>query len=209
MARSSDSFFLAAILKDKTFQAREIRRVILLASLYLLVTTVLLGVFYHVLIGKLVAGTAPLFFVSEDMQRFNEIVPGLASVLGRWIVIMLIVNVLVTTALSVYITRKLGHPLLAIKRALRDISDGDLNVRLRESDESEFSEITNGLNSAMREVRRHIVVAKQEISNLSDLQNKPATNEAELKTAINNCKTALDHFKAIELDSVPPKSANG
>jgi len=201
MARSSDSFFLLALLKDKTFQAREIRRVIFLASIYLIITTVLLGIFYHMMIGKLVDGTAPLFFVSEDMQRFNEMVPGLASVLGRWVIIMLVVNVAITTALSIYITRQLGHPILAIKRALRDISDGDLNVRLRDSDDSDFSEISNGLNNAMKEVRRHIVLAKKEISILSDLQNAPAMNEAEVKAAISNCKNALDHFKANHQDS--------
>lgn len=205
MARSSDSFFLLALIKDKTFQAREIRRVILLATLYLIVTTVLLGIFYHVMIGKLVAGTAPLFFVSEDMQRFNEMVPGLAAVLGRWVIIMLVVNVVITTALSVYITRRLGHPILAIKRALRDISEGDLNVRLRDRDNNDFSEITEGLNKAMKEVRRHIVSAKKEISTLSELQNAPAMNEAEVKTAINNCKDALDHFKANTNDT----AANG
>jgi len=121
MARSSDSNFLLAIVKDKTFQAREIRRVILLATTYLVVTTVLLGIFYHAMLGQLTAGAAPLFFVSEDMQRFNEMVPGLASVLGRWVIVMLIVNVVITVILGVYITRKLGHPLLAIKRALREV----------------------------------------------------------------------------------------
>ena len=39
MARSSDSFFLLALIKDKTFQAREIRRVIAFATLYLVITT--------------------------------------------------------------------------------------------------------------------------------------------------------------------------
>ena len=44
MARSSDSIFPLSILKDKTFQAREIRRVLALATVYLVVTTVLMGV---------------------------------------------------------------------------------------------------------------------------------------------------------------------
>ena len=47
MARSSDSFFLLALLKDKTFQAREIRRVIAFATLYLVITTVMLAAMYN------------------------------------------------------------------------------------------------------------------------------------------------------------------
>ena len=143
MARSSDSNFLLALFRDKTFQAREIRRVILLASIYLVITTVLVGIFYHMILGKLIEGAAPLFFVSEDMELFNESLPGLTAVIGRWIVAMLIINVLVTVGIGTYIVRKLGHPILAIKRALREIGEGDLNVRLRESDNNEFGEIAD------------------------------------------------------------------
>ncbi|MFT5046959.1 MAG: hypothetical protein ACI8UP_003941, partial [Porticoccaceae bacterium] len=44
MARSSDFGFLGSIFRDKTFQAREIRRVLLLTCVYLGVTTVLVGI---------------------------------------------------------------------------------------------------------------------------------------------------------------------
>ncbi len=194
MARSSDSFFLLALLKDKTFQAREIRRVALFSMVYLAITTLLLGVFYHVMLGKLVAGTAPLFFVSEDMQRFNEMVPGLAAVLGRWVLIMMIVNVVVTTGIGIYITRKLGHPLMAIKRALRQIGEGDLDIRLRETDDRDFADISEALQLAMTEVRRHIASAKQQVDTLSELQNQPAKNEDEIKVALATAKGTLDYF---------------
>lgn len=200
MARSSDSSFLLAILRDKTFQAREIRRVIVLATAYLVITTVLLGIFYHLLLGKLVSGTTPLFFVSEDMQRFNELLPGLASVLGRWIVVMMVVNLLVTGIVGVYITRKLGHPIMAIKRALRDIGKGDLDVRLRETDDREFSDISVALNDAMAQIRMHILQAKQEFSTLQDLQNKSAANDDknEMESVVENCVAALDFFSVSE-----------
>ena len=89
MARSSDSFFLLALLKDKTFQAREIRRVIAFATLYLVITTVMLAAMYHHMLGQLVSGNSPMLFVSEDMSLLNEQIPSMASVLGQWIVMML------------------------------------------------------------------------------------------------------------------------
>ncbi len=200
MARSSDLSFFMAILRDKTFQAREIRRVIYLATLYLVVTTVMLGVFYHMLLGNLVSGSTPLFFVSEDMQRFNELMPGLATVLGRWIIVMMVVNVIITACVGVYITRKLGQPILAIKRALRDIGNGDLNVRLRETDDREFSDISIALNNAMAQIRMHILTAKQEFSTLQDLKNSAAANddENELEVVVENCAAALDFFSVHE-----------
>jgi len=212
MARSSDLSFFMAILRDKSFQAREIRRVIVLATLYLIITTVLLGIFYHVLLGKLVSGSTPLFFVSEDMQRFNEVMPGLAAVLGRWITVMLVVNVIMTIGISIYITRKLGQPILAIKRALRDIGNGDLNVRLRETDDREFSDISIALNNAMTQIRMHILTAKQEFSVLQKMQNDSAANDAEnkLDTAVDNCVAALDFFTVHESeeDDAPRRNVN-
>ena len=200
MARSSDSSFFMSILRDKTFQAREIRRVIVLATVYLLITTVLLGIFYHLLLGKLVSGNTPLFFVSEDMQRFNELMPGIASVMGRWMVVMLLVNLVVTAVVGIYITRKLGHPIMAIKRALRDIGNGDLDVRLRETDDREFSDISVALNSAMAQIRMHIMTAKQEFSTLQNLHTRDAANDDknELEVVVENCAAALDFFSVSE-----------
>jgi methyl-accepting chemotaxis protein len=201
MARSSDSFFLLALLKDKTFQAREIRRVIAFASLYLLLTTALLGVFYYQMLGQLVSGSSPMLFVSEDMNMLNEQVPGLAEVLGRWVLYMLVINIVVTSVISVYIIRKLGHPLLAVKRALREIGAGKLNVRLRASDSEEFADIADALQSAVQQINRKIAEAKNQINTLHDMQ-QPAANTEELEEAVTNCKIALDYFET----QVPPSS---
>ena len=202
--RSSDSNFVLALLRDKTFQAREIRRVIFLAGLYLIITTALVGIFYHMLLGKLIAGTAPLFFVSEDMQLFNEALPGLTSVIARWVIAMMVVNVIITAGIATYIVRKLGHPILAIKRALNDIGNGDLNVRLRASDNKEFGEISDSLNTAIARIRTHIAEAKHEMSNLQELKNAPAANANDINQALDNCHEALNYFQSSDESSDQP-----
>ncbi len=194
MARSSDSFFLLALLKDKTFQAREIRRVIAFATLYLVITTVLLGVFYNQMLGQMVSGTAPMLFVSEDMNMINEQIPSLASVLGRWILIMLVVNVIVTTLISMYIVRKLGQPILAVKRALREIGEGKLNVRLRASDDREFGEIFEAVEAAVSNINERVATAKSEMLIVQELQQQPAPDSAAVSASLNNCQQALDYF---------------
>lgn len=196
MARSSDSIFPISILKDKTFQAGEIRRVLLLATLYLVITTVLMGLFYHQMLSSLVEGVAPLFFVSEDMALVNEAVPSLTAVLGKWMLSMMLINLFVTAALGIYITRKLGHPLLAIKRTLREIGDGNLHVQLRSSDNREFGEISSELTAAMRSVREQITAAKQQINHAEEHISQPGTSndEVNIDQAVRNCKMALDYF---------------
>jgi methyl-accepting chemotaxis protein len=201
MARSSDSNFIVALLKDKTFQAREIRRVIVLAMVYLTVTTVLFGVFYQQLLGKLIDGMAPLLFVSEDIAMANDALPSLSSALSDWVVAMLVINALITVSLAVYITRKLGHPILAIKRSLREIGNGNLDVRLRASDSSEFGEIAQELEAAMHAIRNHIDEAKQLVEQACDIQNDQDSLHAgnddnkNLDMALSNCRSALDFFQ--------------
>ncbi len=201
MARSSDSFFLLALLKDKTFQAREIRRVIAFATLYLVITTIMLAAMYHHMLGQLVSGNSPMLFVSEDMNMLNEQIPSMASVLGRWIVMMLVINVVVTTMISMYIVRKLGTPLLAVKRALREIGEGNLNVRLRADDDKEFADVSEALQSAVVSINRQIAEAKGQMQTLQELQQQPAANADDVSESLQNCREALDYFTTADVSA--------
>jgi len=195
MARSSDSFFLIALFKDKTFQMREIRRVIAFATLYLVITTLMLAAMYHYMLGQLVSGNAPMLFVSEDMNMLNDQIPSMASVLGGWIVMMLIVNVIVTGLISMYIIRKLGQPLMAVKRALREMADGNLNVRLRADDDKEFAEVSHALQDAVVSINRQIAHAKGEVEWLQELQAHPDATAGEVEESVQSCRRALDFFE--------------
>lgn len=199
MARSSDSNFLVALLRDKTFQAREIRRVIALSFVYLAITTALVGVFYYQMLGNLIEGMAPLLFVSEDMSLVNEAVPALSAVLGKWLIAMLVVNVLITVALSIYITRRLGQPILAIKRTLREIGSGNLDVQLRASDSRDFGDISNELTFALNSIREQISAAKTGIKDAENVEIIPDNNDV-VHNALNDCRNALDFF---QIDTTP------
>ncbi len=192
MARSSDSFFLLSIIKDKTFQAREVKRIIYISALYLVVTTALLAIFYQQMLGELIAGKSPLLFVSEDVNLINEQIPALTTVLGKWIVVMLVINVIVTSVVGVYILRKLGHPLMAIKRALREIGEGKLGIKLRENDQQEFSEIAEAFNIAMVKINEKIAQAKNELNQIAD---HPNSDKESVEKALEGCTQALDYFQ--------------
>ena len=47
MARSSDAAFPLSLVRDKTFQMRQVRRVLLLTLFFIVQSTIVLGVFYH------------------------------------------------------------------------------------------------------------------------------------------------------------------
>jgi len=199
MARASDSFFLVSVFRDQTFQMRQIRRVILLAGIFVLLSTLVLGFFYHFLLGEMVAGTSPMLFASDELANINEQIPGLASVLGRWVVIMLVVNLLLTAAVAYYITRKLGSPLLAIRRVLGEISEGNLDVRLRQSDDQEFSDIADALNLAVASMQEKISEAQREVA-IDTRDDQPVTDGEEIRQALSNCRIALQHFNTGGLD---------
>jgi len=121
----------------------------------------------------------------------------MSAVLGKWMLIMLGVNVLITIALTLFITRRLGQPILAIKRALREIGSGNLDVRLRSSDKNEFGEISAALTAAMHSVRTQISAAKRSMDQVDALKGQPSsisqTNDVD--TALDSCRSALDFFE--------------
>lgn len=199
MARASDSNFIVAIFRDKTFQAREIRRVIKLSMVYLLATTVLLGLFYNHMLGELTSGSAPLLFASEDMNLVNEAVPPMGSVLMQWLAAMMVINLAVTVCLGIFITRKLGHPLMAIRRALREVAAGNLAVRLRESDNDEFGDLSNELQAALAVVRNQVADAKASIED--GAESDPAD-------VLENVQNALNYFQVEDSAASSNDSAN-
>ena len=120
------------------------------------------------------------------MNLVNEAVPPLGAVLLRWLAAMMVINVALTMALGVYITRKLGHPLMAIRRALREVATGNLDVRLRETDNSEFGELSKELQHAMSVVRNQVAEAKASISEV---------DEGDVETSLQNAQNALNYFQ--------------
>ena len=203
MARSSDLPFPLSIIKDSSFQAREIRRVIATSLFYLGATTLMVGLFYARVLDSLLEGVAPLLFVSEDMQLAADAVPALGEVLGRWMLAMLAVNVFVTVGLGIYVTRRLGRPILAMKRALREVGNGNLDVQLRESDSEDLGEIADELVAAMTVVRGRVEAAKSGIELLAPVAadaaaDAPEDSEARQARGLAECRAALDWFRVEE-----------
>lgn len=194
MARSSDAAFPLSLVRDKSFQLRQVRRVLLFTVFFIVQSTLLLGVFWHHLLGELVAGNAPLLFASEDMKSLAERVPSTEAVMGKWLAIMLAVNAVITLGLSVWILRKLGNPVLAMRRALNEIGDGNLNVRLRTGDSREFNELTVALNRALEEVQRRIRDAQQLTRVLDRLDEQPEPDHDAVRNALTECRDVLSWF---------------
>lgn len=194
MARSSDAAFPLSLVRDKAFQVRQIRRVLFLTLFFIVQSTLILGVFYHIFLGNLVAGNAPLLFASEDMGGLGDSIPALSSVLSKWLLVMLLVNGVICTGIAVYILRKLGNPILAIKRALNEIGDGNLEVRLRTNDTREFSELCEALNRALEQVHSKISEARSITRVLETLENQPAPDSETVHKALSDCRDVLSYF---------------
>ncbi len=209
MARSSDAIFPLSLVKDKTFQMRQIRRVLLLTLFFIVQSTLILGVFYHYILGELVAGTAPLMFASEDLHLINEAVPSTQEVMSRWLIIMLMINAAITCMIGVYIMRKLGNPLLAIRRALQELGEGNLDVRLRSGDSSEFAELTTALNKALEQIQSKVDQARNETRILDDLDQQPQLSAQEVEQALANCRDALSFFNQGKVADDEKPAANG
>jgi len=209
MARSSDAIFPLSLIKDKAFQMRQIKRVLWLTLFFIVQSTIILGLCYHYLLGEIVAGTAPLMFASEDLQLLTESVPSTKEVMMRWVFIMLGVNALITLAIGIYIMRKLGNPLLAMRRALNELGDGNLDVRLRSGDSKEFSELHEALNRAVEQMQSKIEEARQETRILDTLEQQPSPDAQEVEQALKNCRDVLNFFNQGKVGKGERPAANG
>jgi len=209
MARSSDAVFPLSLIRDKTFQMRQLRRVMWLSLFFIVQSTLLLGVFYHNLLGELVEGTAPLLFASEDMALLNERIPDIGTVMMRWLMAMLLINAVMTALIGVYILRKLGNPILAIRRALNEIGAGNLNVRLRTGDAREFNELCLALNSALEQIQVKIEAAREETRILESLDQQPPPEAEDVQQALANCRNVLTYFSHGKVDVDEQDAANG
>lgn len=195
MARSSDAVFPLSLVRDKTFQMRQLRRVVLLTAFFILQSTVLLGLFHHQLLGSLVSGNAPLMFASEDIARMADAVPSVSAAMTQWMLVMLAINAVVTGILGVWIIRKLGNPILAMHRALNDIGDGKLDTRLRAGDSQEFAELSEALNRAVATVQQRIADAHAATDILETLEDQPEPDAAAMRAALRSCRAELDWFQ--------------
>lgn len=194
MARSSDAAFPFSLIRDKAFQLRQIRRVLFLTIFFIVQSTLVLGVFYHALLGKLVEGNAPLFFASEDIGSLATAIPNLSTVLGNWMMVMLALNSVVTLCIAVFILRRLGNPILAIRRALNEIGDGNLGVRLRVNDSEEFGELVEALNRALDQVNSKIRDARRLASVIETLDDQPVPDHDKIREALSDCHQVLSYF---------------
>ena len=205
MARSSDAVFPLSLLRDKSFQLGQIRRVMWLTLFFIVQSTLVLGVFYYFLLGDIVDGTAPLLFTSEDMAMLNEQIPSVTAVMMKWLAIMLIINAIVTCAIATYVIRKLGNPILAMHRALNELGDGNLNVRLREGDSKEFNELYQALNRATAKIQSHVEIARSETDVLDTLESQPKDEQGSDATqaleALQKCRSVLSFFEAQQTSS--------
>ena len=194
MARHSDAGFLSSLFRDKTFQLHQIRRVFGLVVFFVVQSTIVLGIFYYMLMGRIVAGNAPLLFASEDMDALSSAVPPMADVLGLWLIVMSVVNAIVAIAVAVYVMRRLGHPIMALRRALNEVGDGNLNVRMRADDSREFGELCQALNHALAQVNAKVSAAR-ELTRVTDRRHdQPVPDSETLLKAISECGDVLSYF---------------
>ena len=209
MARSTDARFPVSLWRDKAFQLKQVRRVLWLALFFVVQTTLLLGVFYHQWLGRLMAGNSPLLFASEELGLLADRVPSVSTAMGQWLLIMLAINAVVMLGLGIYILRRMANPQLALTRALNDIGDGHLEVRLRTGDQDEFHEVCEALNRALEKVQQHIDDARRQAAIIDTLDQQPYPDEQAMRDALRQCHASLAFFESPRAGDTDRPSANG
>ncbi len=198
LAKRNSLSWWQIIFLEKSFHFRQIRRLLTITILIVIVSTTLLGVFYHSIIDHFISGDLPVYFMPEEMAAISAGLPGLQETMLKWGTIIMLTNISLTLILGIYITHKLGSPLCRFKLAAKDIADGQLYTHVEIPRSDEFKDLADELNNAIARVQLMIMAINE---NLRILENESSSLD-DKNNAVKGCREALAYFETIEIEKL-------
>lgn len=192
-------FWSKADAAEKSFHARQLRRLFFLTVLVLLVYTIIFGVFYSYIVDKLLSSQIANDLLPEELMELSSIIPGVRETLIWSIIVIMLLNIVMTLIVGVIITHKLASPLYHFKMAAKKMGEGRLDVSIHLNRGDEFKDLAKDLNSAIARIQLMIMAVKENVLVLeSELDLKHL--DKRLKDAIDGCHEALTYFETVDLE---------
>jgi len=193
----------ANFLLEKGFHFRQIRRLLVVTTCMVIISSIAMGMFYNEMMDLFTSGDLPAYFMPEDMARLDAQIPGFRATLLHWIAIIFCINFVVCLFIGILITNKLGGPLFKFKQSMHHISMGKLYtiVEIRQGDE--FQDMAESINRMVSTVQLMILAINENIDRL-EKSMEGNENNSDIEQAIEGCRCALSFFETITI----PKSCN-
>ncbi|MEM7468871.1 MAG: HAMP domain-containing protein [Pseudomonadota bacterium] len=181
------------LFEEQGLHISALRKVLLLCGVFVIASTVTVAVFHYQLIGHIADGAGPMLFIPDEYHRMFQDLPAVGDIIGRWLIIMLVINTIIVGGITYYVVEKLGRPLVLLKRYTNALGDGQLNVDLDSSEDHELREITETLNQATARIQLMVMALKENLTILED--EDQSYNKMQRQQALEGCRAALDYFE--------------
>ena len=182
----------------KKFRNQQILRLMAMLFASSIVTSFVLVEMYFQITDIWSNTDLPVYFSPEASEHLNATFPTLTSTLGKWLAVVLGLNLLLLGIAGGLITYRLAKPLYLLHRAVQEIGDGKLHTDIKLGKGADLHSLADSLNSAVSKIQLMIMTLQQEIEHFEGLaENQPPSEE--LNQLIDNSKLALEYFETVDL----------
>ena len=190
------------LFEEPGLHTSAIRKVLMLSAAFVLLSTGIVAVFHYQLVSQVTAGSGPMLFIPDEMQAVYDSLPGVSDIVGRYLAIMLGLNLVVVGAIVYYAIHKLGRPLVLLRRYIHALGEGQLDIDIQLAKNDELNDIADSLSEATARIHMMILAIKDNVDLLESQadQADPQT----ISIVVDGCRAALAYFETMQMPEFDP-----
>jgi methyl-accepting chemotaxis protein len=134
----------------------------------------------------IVAASVP---IESVMARVNAIT--------RFVVIIAVISVVVSTGIVFLIVIKISNPIIKVSRTLKDISEGegDLTKQIAIDSKDEIGDLAHYFNLTLEKIKNLVVTIKTQAGTLFDIGSELSTNMTNTAAAVSEITANIQNIK--------------
>ncbi len=181
---------------EPQFYKRQLSRLLLLAFITVVLSSVVLAYFYNNMISLLMSSESSLQYLPDELEHLSDSLPGLFNTLLIWIAVLSVVTGITTVFTGIFMLTRLAGPLYRLKKAVARLGEGDLSIHVVLRDGDEFDDLADDLNGAAARIQLMVMACKENLAIIETLQAEDIQNER-LQQSIDGVRHALTYFDTV------------
>ncbi len=192
---------------EPDFYKRQLSRLLLLALVSVVLSSVILAFFYSHLLDQLAVSGTSQHYLPDELEQLSDSLPGLVQTLAIWIVVLSIVTGVSTVFTGIFMLARLAGPLYRLKKSVARLGEGDLSVLVELRDGDEFHDLADDLNGAAARIQLMVMACKENLALMEQAQREEI-NDERLDSAIQGLEQALTYFNTVDPFAPPAKDTH-
>jgi len=111
------------------------------------------------------------------------------------IFLIILINSFITIVILLFLSHKVAGPIVNIKKNLKRILKGNLNVKIQLRENDFFGEIADLINKTTKQLNRHVIELKTRVENIKNLTSENEEFKALISDEISSMEKILNSFQ--------------